>query len=452
MEGMKWQTSSHVDRDQIKEGMIEIAKLCGCDLRRIMNELQLYGMGHSQSRGPNILLPPSLSNCDEDRASTFATIMHPVVESISPGAVPSETHSVISIRGENFTEDAEARVTVGDQICPLAKILNDTTILAVVPPCQVPSDVDQYGYFRHNFEESICSRYASINVSIMHKNGMVLKSTSLVENSNSTHDCIRANVFVQYSFPDRDESTMFTERHERNPNTQCNTVDLKELLHTAVQKFRQETKCKDRSKDKLCSPSAPLVSCSPMSQHGSVCNEMTDMAAQFERISDFVLLEQINDSLALPSLAGAVQGPQETENSDDISSVCGWRDPHLCKGSADVFMTRPTSRRDRQLISNELISRNEQYCFQLEASSSLCHEENKDDFLLSSFPPLEDESYLSLPIDVGSLMTSTQILERRKYDTIYSRSVDLGVSNWEKEGVWDVTTHLVEPILSKTRL
>jgi len=257
--------------------------------------------------------------------------------------------------------------------------------------------------------------------------------------TNPTDDCLPAPIFVEYTFPDPDDRDSLEESHD---------IDLDELLEKAALKFMG---VEDGSQSKDVPSLSTVVSCSPMSQGDQ--DQMTELSKQFENLSDSILLRDTYDQLALPSLSGAMRS-FEKEGIDGISSACGWGEHGSWKGASDTFMTVPTARRDRLLMSNECYFSGGSSTFHSDAvNASTTDDDTYDDSMPYDFRPSDEETYLPLPTHAHSFILPSRMPEARKYDNIRSRSADVGsILEWEKEKVLRTATHVVGPILSETRL
>lgn len=432
MEGMSWQPG--VNRDKLKDSMAQIAKYCGCDIRRIMNEMQLYGLGHSRSVKSDILLPLSLSSCTPENVINIA---YPQIESISPDVVRSHTYSVITVRGKNFSPNASVEIIIGNQRCPATKTMNSSTILAVVPPCQIPEHVNAFGYLQTNLNESMCTRYASVRMCTKQRNGCTLRSDSAasIASSNNNED-FTTKLLLEYSFPDPDDMEDLIVHNE---------IDPKALLENAVRDFKDAM----GTEQSIAHP--PIVSCTPMSQNRNSQDQMTELSKHFEIMSDCCLQRDVNAHLSLPPIAGAMCGFEVT---NDMSSVelGGWGGPDSCKGSFDTFVTVPTSRRDRLLISKQCNLAEGFSSFNADPVLASFDDDEDKDIIFSGPRSPDEESYVPIQNCNRSTMLPNDIFEVKKYDNVYSRAADVGILEREQRGYWDTATQIAEPFFDETRL
>ena len=125
------------------DAFVTIAKLGNCDIRRILQELQLFH-AHTAS------VPSSRSN-DLDwkvpvvNASNEVFQPFPTIESVHPNVLYFDRYTSITVKGTNFLSMVDpspsnnrhdCKVYIGNYCCPQARIMNDQTILAVVTPSE----------------------------------------------------------------------------------------------------------------------------------------------------------------------------------------------------------------------------------------------------------------------------------------------------------------------------
>lgn len=207
-------------QQDVEETMLKdlkrLAELCGCDIRNIMHELQLFASLNA--------LQPSMreSTMSEVQSRTEilpASAIRPVItiESVSPKLVPSSSYSLIIIKGKDFgllslsnrTDGPSLEVFVGDQRCPLATLVDNETILAVCPPCSIPGYVDVTGCRKTSTaigrQSSPEARFAQLTIQSSQSTGSRPISSSSVA-SHLLLDDNRISVSsicnVEYTFPD----------------------------------------------------------------------------------------------------------------------------------------------------------------------------------------------------------------------------------------------------------
>lgn len=186
-----------------------IAQLCKCDLRRVINELQLYASGPSVMKTDgDATTESSTPEITYDSRVDFAT---PIITDISPKQVSPHDLSLLTIRGKNFTSlrasgrDIFVQVSIGNQLCPAVRILNDSTILAVLPSYLPPRGVDDFGVIEKTGQESRTSRFAPLSIHFHCAFGLIstldatTSTTELCDGTSSISLGRRWN--VEYAFP-----------------------------------------------------------------------------------------------------------------------------------------------------------------------------------------------------------------------------------------------------------
>lgn len=184
-----------------------IAQLCKCDLRRIINELQLFSTA-----------PPLPSDASESSAqvesSEAASVsaseyVAPIINEISPKEVSPHDLSLVTITGSNFTRDGietNLTVSIGKQICPAVKVLNESTILAVCPPCHLQSGITDSGVIRSTGRESRTSRFAPVSIRLFSHGRLLSRSdadvTATAELCDGTpYTTLGRHWNIEYAFP-----------------------------------------------------------------------------------------------------------------------------------------------------------------------------------------------------------------------------------------------------------
>ena len=201
-----------------RDALLHIAELCSCDLRSILNTMQLHCHGSSplsavgkmpycrEKNGCTMDQPYDTDHCQKKKRMEDASpMMYPclnapeILQPISPSVVDGVSHSVLTIRGRNFVGTNEwvgMEVLIGDRSSPSLRVIDDTTILAISPPCVLPKGVDSSGIFETTFEPCVTSRYLPIVVKGVTKSGLVARSDSAFVSAPGKH------WNVAYSFPE----------------------------------------------------------------------------------------------------------------------------------------------------------------------------------------------------------------------------------------------------------
>lgn len=437
MEGMRWQPG--LDQNQRKHELAQIAKYCGCDVRRIMNEMQLYGLGHTRSPNSGTLTQPSLSHCV---VNNIIDVSYPQIDSIFPDTVKSYSYSVITIEGKHFDPDSSVQIMVGDQICPVSKTMNSSTILVVVPPCQIPGHVDKFGYVKDNATESLSTRYATVQMSTTIGNGYIVRSDSVasIARSRNQND-FGMNIFLQYSFPDPDDMEDTVVEKEIDPAV---------LLEDATNAFENAMTAEEDTK---MNSHSPVVSCTPISQSKNDGDQIAEISKHFEILSDCYLQRDVNESLSLPPLAGAMCELENTGIAEPSPvELGGWGGPEAFRGSYDSFVTAPKSRRDRLLISKQSIMAEGFSSFSSESVPTSNDDDEDEDIEFYRARSANEESYIPLQNCNRSGLLPDEIFDVKKYDDNYSRAAEVGILDHEGRAYWDSVTETVDPLFDQSRL
>lgn len=201
-----------------RDALLHIAELCSCDLRSIFNAMQLHCHGSSslsvvgkmpscrEENGCTMAQPNDTDHCQKKKVAEDASpMMYPclnapeILQPIFPSVVDGVSHSVLTIRGRNFLGTngwARVEVLIGDRSSPSLRVIDDSTILAISPPCILPKGVDSSGIFETTFEPCVTSRYLPIVVKGVTKCGLVARSDSAFVSAPGKH------WNVVYSFPE----------------------------------------------------------------------------------------------------------------------------------------------------------------------------------------------------------------------------------------------------------
>lgn len=165
-----------------------LAELCGCDLRRILHRLQLHSCveGFPEVNAKDVKKTPVRREEESKKESVLETTIS--IETVRPSRVSSESHSILSIKGKNFlrlkcnaSQRMDTKVFVGDQLCPSAKIVDDTKILAVCPPLVRDAYVDKVGMRKitsYVKVQSLNARFAPLSLQSCHPGGSLLVSST----------------------------------------------------------------------------------------------------------------------------------------------------------------------------------------------------------------------------------------------------------------------------------
>jgi len=168
----------------------QLAALGSCDLRRLVHELQMFASSTAAIADNEMEeeTEPALEEPSK-HDTPLTTCQAPLVQSVNPVGVRSDAYSLLTINGSNFwsilSQEADTkgfccRVFIGDQECPEARIMNDTTILAVCPPCSLPPDVTKSGLYRGSHHRHKAAAHAPITVCGTRMDGLFSSSACSV--------------------------------------------------------------------------------------------------------------------------------------------------------------------------------------------------------------------------------------------------------------------------------
>jgi len=162
-------TETYSESSTTEKKLSLIAQLCKCDLRRVINELQLFATAPPQTKDSGDS-PMECDSCVMASVSA-AKFLAPIISDITPTEVSPHDLSLVTIKGENFTAfstgdrpETVLKVLVGNQVCPAVKVVDDSTILAVCPPCSPPSGVADSGVVVASGRESRTTRFAPVSI------------------------------------------------------------------------------------------------------------------------------------------------------------------------------------------------------------------------------------------------------------------------------------------------
>jgi len=471
-EGMSYNTK---DSASIMSGLMSIAKLCHCDLRRIYNSLELFSRGSVKEDTFLHFTVPS----KKEQSRSDNTYRNPKICSVSPKIVSSIKHTVIKIQGENFircfrsngkdsttNHMTKFKVMVGNQICVATRILDDETILAVCPPCHLPSGVDISGRHVDTFEECLTCRYAPVVIQMNIPNGMIMRSDAPAYNIRSSDGSKRNLPYVTYNFPEEsgDEELSLDEEDG----------SVIEALDKAVAAYKNLTK--EPTDDKAqCLFSHESLPCAKMYED---LDQMHRVMQNAELASDAALLEDLNHAMSIPELSGPVRGfgfdligdanllGSEAKAHQTIENVLlnDWNDSSFFFGTSNAYMTRPMSQRDRFLASetNEISDMMESLQSELISPNSLdAHDNHKTSIDIGNkdgsetdvpIPPSEEDS-VSLPIRPPFIRSLPSILRRAKLTRSDYPSLEKDVRSYlikyEKEQKSAALLQIIRPIIGE---
>ena len=215
-EGFSVRDSSKATENQL----VSIAEFCGCDLRRIVHELQLLAHSESSSQEPECESSDQPMECGT--VANTQCLAYPTITEISPSRVAAQECSLVTIKGKHFNRLVTCRdqasgeqpvlVHIGSQVCPNACIADDETIFAVCPPAYRAGDVDKFGLKLNKKTgirmTSLNAIYAPVRVQAVQSSSgrpTLIESTPIVSQTlfdDSTLPVVSSRN-IEYLFPER---------------------------------------------------------------------------------------------------------------------------------------------------------------------------------------------------------------------------------------------------------
>jgi hypothetical protein len=372
-----------VNLDERLDRLSLIAEVCKCDMRKILNEMQLFNFTKSRRHSRTTRIDTNTFGLQLNRGCSTphgSVDDRPLILNMEPKFIPKDRHTLIRITGENFSSVAfpgqhgkagSSTLHIGGNECSHYRIVSATEIFAICQPCAIPKGVTEKAIYQDDFAKNIdCLTCKFLEVAVRKKcaNGLVLHSSSLLglENDDSPaskkwnieydiplrddawreyvsrEDLIRklksrkeaqgnaANGKGVLVFSDEEEfenepapqesnvQVQFNEGGEQSLEIECerDDVDPQAMLDAAIAGMEESEKT---SMIRLSSD-VDLVT----------LVEFNHFADEVRLLSDAIMLEDAFSTLAIPSLAGSVEGFGSDfleSASATVSSV-----PKLCKG------------------------------------------------------------------------------------------------------------------------
>lgn len=178
-------------------GMSLIAETFECDLRKILNEMQLFRHKTTQSEH-SAIQQAYLTPSELDTTSTSAISENfPDIFDMKPRIVPRDRHTVLEISGKNLFQ---SELFIGGKLCKHFAVVSDSKIIAVCPPCCFPNGVTSDATYEDN-QDLVClsSKFAEVVLrKRCRKSGLVLDSSRSCTNWNVEYDIpLRESKFEQ---------------------------------------------------------------------------------------------------------------------------------------------------------------------------------------------------------------------------------------------------------------
>mmetsp|Transcript_2643 Transcript_2643/g.3910 ORF Transcript_2643/g.3910 Transcript_2643/m.3910 type:complete len:1285 (-) Transcript_2643:73-3927(-) len=425
-EGMK--RREDVCSHKTKACLSAFAELCRCDMRRIINELQLFTCVNLQVEG----IIQSFEN-PSDLGSFKAlkdTCMPPVrVKNIIPSIVPADELTILRLEVENFNSlDEKLLVYVGDQRCPAAKVVNETTILVVCPPCKFAEAV---GVENHQSKDCFSLRYPLVRIisakqSVSLSRGACIKSRTLFDGSKLSK---LSHCSIEYSLPFSNDKLEL-----QKDISDCRSLKKKaEKLICAASDIGSTTRNVSNCTQMLGSKKT----------NKDEFEQLLALVKSYQLESDLNSIEESTQCYGQPFLAGSSRGfgsvlldgldmcYSSSSNKSSRSDVRppgtehivmnGWNDYGCFFGNSDVYMTNPDRSERRELSYLACSKRNFFHEGSSDADKSSFESEDEDDLSRNcfNFQP-EEDAFISRPSSIASLPDFL-----RRFGSDYHRSLDM---------------------------
>ena len=360
-----------------------IAEVCQCDMRKILNMMQLFAKSQTSSNIKvdmnNFGLQPNVNCSSYTSSNMMVEDDRPLVSNVEPKLVPRDKHTLITITGKGFASTSflaqssnmvePTVVFIGGKECSHFRVVSDTQIIAVCPPCVIPRGVSKD--IRYEVEGSknidcLTCKFAEIVVYKKSSNGLLLDSNSHLgafgtksNNWNVEYDIqlrdddwearaskddlarkLNAQKKAQKNMADDNDGLMSSSDEEEFDAKPCpkkkvieseseeddNLLDDRKLGAASTEKMEDEHDSKESETEELidvdpqtlldeaianseCHSEEPSREAAvPTDIHTSPLIDVNNFADELARLSDAILIEDSLSSLAIPPLAGAVEG------------------------------------------------------------------------------------------------------------------------------------------------
>lgn len=404
---------------ELNEELSLIAEYFQCDIRRILNEMQLFHASptnnHLNSADIDVFRRgwkarthgEKKTNIEDDR---------PIILGIEPALIPPDDHTLVTIQGKKFQTTEPATLYLKGEVCPHFKVVNDSMILAVCPPLIIPDGVSKGLEYKNSTEDCPVKCYSAKFIDVVVRkrcaNGLLLDSSSCPSPHRPNWN-IEYDVSTEVSRLDQDmERKEFIRRAKANrkrlENEAANgfmSSDEEMEFEGGIQSSKKQVIYDSSSDEEVIDNSADKSSEIPKQQvdpqtlldealstvskeqphqkvvqtnniiHSSAMKEVERFANEMSRMSDVAFLE--DTLVGLPMLAGAMGG-LGSQSVDDFLTDSIPADPTIDKlskdshhlpgfensclgastffyGNADTYMVRPCRSRERFLLNQSLL-------------------------------------------------------------------------------------------------
>ena len=308
------------DRDATQRCLERVASLCHCDMRKLAWELESFACSDAGRKREDdddnpcrsLDVFPSPLSIQQVQQSLPR---RPVVSAVVPTRVRSTDYALLTITGQHFLQIAVApaiagypvQVHVGEQLCSQARILDDSTILAVLSPCRGVTTP------KENID------YAPIRVCGIRKMGLLSDSAGSVVVDDDSLPSLHRPVCLERYFPGSSQLFSVTahkedsdgpyEEFEFNDNNSKES-DAQLENPTPAENDRRVAALMKEGMDAWFTRQVGPV---PEPTDGSVIadvegfEKMERVSRYYECMSDVALLEDVG-MMGVPFLAGATPG------------------------------------------------------------------------------------------------------------------------------------------------
>jgi hypothetical protein len=376
-----------------------IAESYECDLRKILNEMQLFRYETTHSGYVDIQQVNLALSKPNAPVSSVINEDCPVILDIQPRILPRDRHTVLTIQGRNLFQ---SELLIGDKLCEHFAVVSDTKVIAVCPPCVLPDGVTRDAIYEHDQHlDCLSGKFAEVVLRKKCPNSGLVLDTKTSSNS-------RTNWNVEYDIPLREskfdqqmsrqafirESKAKMKRQQQNTSDEgfmSSDEEFEKIDHCEVppakveimEKENLEIETTDADPQALLNDALSNVDFAPFSpsqeklmasgetlQRSAL--ELSSFANDLARFSDAALLES-SFSLHVPRISGAVEGfgphlfDSESSESDptidrlskgknnkppcfDTIYQTGVNDSGFFFGNSDSYLCHPNRPRERQLL------------------------------------------------------------------------------------------------------
>ena len=361
---------------KLNDSLSLIAEYFQCDLRKILNEMQLFHSSMSYTppcmTDLNVFprgLKPKIdgandSSVDDDR---------PIILGIEPSLVPRDQHTLVTITGKNFQTTEPATLCMRGKICSHFKVVSNSKIVAVCPPLTIPHDVSKALVYKDCY--SLSSKFMDIVIRKKCSNGLVQSTSSCSpphrSNWNIEYDAPIELSILNQKIQDRhfhriskakaqqrrlqneaDNGFMSSDEEMEFDGDDAPQLDKKMIIHDS-----SDEEAEKEQKEKVCEvPKAKMQDVDPQTlldnatadfmveqltkkatdivhkDLSSTTEDLETFANDMGRMSDVTFLEEA--LIHLPMLSGAVEG-LGSQSADGLFTDSFPTDPTIDKLSKD---------------------------------------------------------------------------------------------------------------------